>query len=512
MSDQQGWTAPGASTPPGDATDDATGDTTGDPTGDTTGDTTGAARGDASRDSSGDAARDALGGTSGAVAADPTSDAGWGPPAGAAPTVPLPQPDASDASDVSSVSSVSGTPGPSGSAYPPPSWWGPQPTPGPAAATPADPGRAGYPPPGAAGYPPPGGAYPPPSSTPLPQASGPGRPAPVQPPGWVPPQLAPKPGIIPLRPLNLGEIWGGVMTAVRGNPAATIGLALVTTAVALVPLTLIGVWLASTLSARTAGLDSFDPALDGYATASGSAAAVGATAASLTPQLAMYVTALLLPLFMAVVIGQGVQGRRIGLGETARAARGRILPALGVVLLIGLAAFLAVGVLIGIVVATWVGSGGGGGAALVTFLVFVAFVVLFVFFSVRWGFALTIVVLEGAGPTLALRRSWTLTRKRGFWRIFGIRLLTGIVAFFASSVITAPLGFLVGFLSADAATGTAWVLVLLQAGTVLVQSVLLTPFTAGVDSLLYVDQRIRYEGLDVALLQQSPQGRAAQVP
>ncbi|WP_323097288.1 glycerophosphoryl diester phosphodiesterase membrane domain-containing protein [Intrasporangium sp. YIM S08009] len=492
MSDQQGWTAPGASTPPGDATGDATG----------------AARGDTSRDTSGDAVPDALGDVSDASdgsAGDPTSDAGWGPPAGAAPTGPVPQSDA---------------PGTSGSAYPPPAWWGQQPTAGPAPVPPADashpaPGGA-YPPPGGVGTPPPGPAYPPPSGTPLPQASGPGRPAPVQPPGWVPPQLAPKPGIIPLRPLNLGEIWGGVMTAVRGNPAATIGLALVTTAVVLVPLTLLGIWIASTVTARTASFDSsFDPAFGGYADSSGSTSAfLGGTLASLVPQLAMYATALLLPLFMAVVIGQGVQGRRIGLGETVRAARGRILPALGVVLLIGLAAFLALGALVGIVVATWIGSGDGGGgtAAFVTFLVFVAFVVLFVFFSVRWGFAMTIVVLEGAGPTLALRRSWTLTRKRGFWRIFGIRLLTGIVAAIAGAVITAPLGFLVGFMTSDSPTSTAWVLVLVQAGTVLVQSVLTTPFTAGVDSLLYVDQRIRYEGLDVALLQQSQQGRDAQVP
>lgn len=80
-----------------------------------------------------------------------------------------------------------------------------------------------YPPPGPAGLPTPGAA--------LPQAAAPVAPvapAGYQPPGWAPPQLAPKPGIIPLRPLTLGEIWSGVMTAVPGNPTATIGLALVT--------------------------------------------------------------------------------------------------------------------------------------------------------------------------------------------------------------------------------------------------------------------------------------------
>ena len=224
-------------------------------------------------------------------------------------------------------------------------------------------------------------------------------------------------------------------------------------------------------------------------------------------------TALLLPLFMAVVIGQGVQGRRIGLGETARAARGRILPALGVVLLVGLAALVFVALLIGSVAAAWAatGDGGGGGAALLTFVAVVVGIVGFVLFSVRWAFAVTIVVLEGVRPVRALRRSWQLTRKRGFWRIFGIRLLTGIVVGIVGSVITVPVGVVVGMLAGDSETNAAWMFVVLQAGSVLVQSVLTTPFSSGVDSLLYVDQRIRYEGLDMALLQQAQQGNDAPV-
>lgn len=421
MSDQQGWADPEASTPPGEATPDALSEVSAWATGD----------------------------------ADPTADAGWGPP----PSHLAP-------------------PGP---AYPPP------------------------------GYPPSG--YPPSSSAPSASAA-PGRPGGALPPaGWTPPQLAPKPGIIPLRPLTLGEIWSGVMTAVRGNPAATIGLALVTTAVVLVPLTLIGIWLSTTLSDPTTLDPMFDPAVDGGAGQTGGATVfLGGEVASIVPMLAGYVTTLLLPLFMAVVIGQGVQGRRIGLGETARAARGRILPAVGVLLLIGLAAFAVLALLVGVVVVAWVATGDGpaGGAALVTFVAGVLGVVVFVLFGVRWAFAITIVVLEGVRPVPALRRSWQLTRKRGFWRIFGIRLLTGIVTAIAGSVITAPIGLLVGVLASDALTNAAWMLVLLQAGTVLVQSVLTTPFSSGVDSLLYVDQRIRYEGLDVALLQQTPRGHDAQ--
>ena len=37
--------------------------------------------------------------------------------------------------------------------------------------------------------------------------------------------MAPKPGVIPLRPIGLGEILDGAFTSVRRNPKATIGLA-----------------------------------------------------------------------------------------------------------------------------------------------------------------------------------------------------------------------------------------------------------------------------------------------
>ena len=59
------------------------------------------------------------------------------------------------------------------------------------------------------------------------------------------------------------------MTAVRANPAATIGLALVTTAVVLVPLTLIGLWVTSSQSGAAGVGPVFDPAADGSADQSG---------------------------------------------------------------------------------------------------------------------------------------------------------------------------------------------------------------------------------------------------
>src|ERR1700682_3027818 len=95
--------------------------------------------------------------------------------------------------------------------YPPPGYQGYPP-----------PGYQGYPPPGYQGYPPPG--YPPPGyqGYPPPGYPPPGYPPPGSPPPPVPPAL--KPGVIPLRPLTLSDIFNGAVAYIRANPKATLGL------------------------------------------------------------------------------------------------------------------------------------------------------------------------------------------------------------------------------------------------------------------------------------------------
>lgn len=315
------------------------------------------------------------------------------------------------------------------------------------------------------------------------------------------PQLAYRPGIVPLRPLTMTEIWSGVFTAIRGNPAATIGLALVTTLAVLAPLTVAGVWLTATMAGSTSSMGMVEGSeVDVFLAELGSA----------LPGFSIYVTALLLPLFIAVVIGQGVQGRTVGMGETWRVARRRILAALGTVLTQGLLFVVGSALLVFVVVivaqtaptavAVTVGIAAG-------LLAIAAWVLL----SVRWAFATTAVVLENLSPWKALARSWRLSRKRGFWRVFGIRLLTNIVTAIVMWMVSLPVLFVLFFVasgvsgaSGDPAGSPLWMMPVIQGVLTLVQAVPFAPFIAGVDSLLYVDQRIRYEGLDVQLLQQPP--------
>lgn len=41
----------------------------------------------------------------------------------------------------------------------------------------------------------------------------------------------PQPGIIPFRPLDLGDLYGGAIAAIRGNPLALVGISFAASAV-----------------------------------------------------------------------------------------------------------------------------------------------------------------------------------------------------------------------------------------------------------------------------------------
>jgi len=102
----------------------------------------------------------------------------------------------------------------------------------------------------------------------------------------------------------------------------------------------------------------------------------------------------------------------------------------------------------------------------------------------------------------ALRRSGVLVR-RSWWRIFWILVLTVVIASFVSQVLRIPFvifgGGATGLsrLTDPTGAGTA-TLVLSYIGAGVAQTIV-APFTAGVRALLYVDRRMRAEGLDVAL-------------
>ena len=110
-----------------------------------------------------------------------------------------------------------------------------------------------------------------------------------------------------------------------------------------------------------------------------------------------------------------------------------------------------------------------------------------------------------------MSRAWSLT-KGAFWRTFGTLVLMVIIYMVISFAISIPFSaprFIAP--SVDPVTGdvlqTRFVVntAISTVGGVIVSTVAL-PFVAGVITLLYIDRRMRKEGLDITLAQQPPAG------
>ncbi len=355
-------------------------------------------------------------------------------------------------------------PGPFG---PPPGWPGQPPSgeygyPPPYPVSPPPPGYPGYPGypghPGYPGYPPSGYSHP-----------GPGYPPPGYPGGtpW-------KPGIIPLRPLSLSDIFNGEVAYVRANPRATLGM---TTGVVLITSAL--------------GL------LIGHS-APPAAGDVGMLVGVLTGATAAVLATILLSGMLTVVVARAVQGIPITVGQAWQRVRDR-LPAL---IALTLLEILAVVLLIAAVVATIAvvaRTVDGAMAALVGFplvlLLIAALAALFTLLSL----APMAIVLERASVAASVTRSVALARPQ-FWRIFGIRLLASIVAVVVAGAVSVPFDIVGQVVSVNGGPEAPSLLqmTVVTIGQAIGQ-IITTPFTAGVIVLLYVDARIRSEAFDFVL-------------
>ncbi len=392
--------------------------------------------------------------------AQPEPQQPWPPPP---PQVPQQQP-----------ARLPGTPPPPGVPYPPP-------------------GGAAYPPPAGAAYPPPGPGQPPPGGRP----AGPG--------GWQQgyvPVAELRPGIIPLRPLTLGDIYGAVMKTIRGNVGATVGLAFLTTLIAMVPSTAVGAWLGALA-------DPSSDAADPYANDSGFALGL---VGGYIPSIFIAFATIILTGFIAYVVGQGVLGRKVSAGETWDGTKGRLLAVVGGSLLTGFIQLVVLLALLAIPIVMLVLASNGDASLAVAIVLFVvlllAAVVASLFLWTRFSFVSASIVLERIGVIAGIGRSWRLTSGTPFWRVLGIRFLTTILVAVLGQILAFPIS-LIGSL-ALLGTGNETHVFLFQAViaglTGLITGTITTPFSAGVDAVLYVDQRIRREGLDVQLISAAQAG------
>ncbi|MEZ0165553.1 hypothetical protein AB2L27_12395 [Kineococcus sp. LSe6-4] len=349
---------------------------------------------------------------------------------------------------------------------------------------------------GAPGAPAAGGPVPPPVTGWGAAPAGPGGvPGPARP-------QTPRPGIVPLRPLGLGEIWDGAFRAFRQNPKVMVGLsAIVVVATSLVSL------VASVVTTRdTLGL------LDRLQAAP---ADVGADEVFSVVQRSLPLLGLSLVLQLVAVqvlngmlitsVSRAVLGRTVGFGELWRICRPRILPLVGLSLVVSLASLLvgvvtlAPGIVLLVVSESGTGIGLGVAAVLLGAL---AWVVGAAYLWVKWSLATPAMLLEQLGVGASLGRSFRLTR-RSFWRLFGIQLLTAAVVYAVVAAVGFPFSLVGGVVSAAVGdpSSTAGVAAQQSIATLgsMVGSIVAYPFLASVTALLYVDLRMRREGLDVEL-------------
>ncbi len=303
-----------------------------------------------------------------------------------------------------------------------------------------------------------------------------------------------KPGVVPLRPLGLGEVLDGAVGVLRRYPRPALGLAAL---VALVS-TVCNVLLLVTAFEPLFDIDT--AALDRGDTAALEDAIGGALAGVSLSALLALVSGAVMTGAITAVVGKAVLGQPMTFGQAWTQVRSRLLPLIGLallVLVIVAGAFIAA-TLAGVAV---IAALGGVGALVGVPLIFAGAVVA-VWLYVRLSLAPCALVLERTGIVASLRRSAVLVR-RDWWRVFGVLLLTFVIGLFVSQVVQLPFsalgaGSFSGIVDPDTDVLATRSLVLTAIGGGLAAT-LVAPFTAGVRALLYVDRRIRAEGLDVSL-------------
>lgn len=378
-----------------------------------------------------------------------------------------------------------GSPPPS---YGPPPGYGPPPT-----GWSAPPGYA--PPPPGYGPPPPGYGYGPPAG--YGPSDGPGGPG-----GWTPP---PKPGLIPLRPLGFGTLMGAPFQVLRRNPKPTFGSALLIQAVVvLASLVVVG------------GVSVFAVSRIGMAKSGDvDAVAAGAVTSVLLSALVPIVLSLIgSALLQGVIVGEvarGTVGEKLRMRALWRGITGRRWALIAWVLLVTAALIVAIAILGGLVtVLVLLGPGGIAAGVILGIFGGLALIALGIWIGIKVSLVPSVIVLERASIRTAIARSWSLTHGY-YWRTFGVLALIAIILGFASQIVTIPISLIYSFAvvlidptGASGANGSAIVVAIGSYLVMILVSIVVSSITSIVQSaaacLVYIDLRMRKEGLDLALV------------
>ncbi|WP_283138469.1 hypothetical protein [Rhizohabitans arisaemae] len=302
-----------------------------------------------------------------------------------------------------------------------------------------------------------------------------------------PPQ-APRPGVIPLRPLGLGDILDGTIKTIRANPAATLGLSAVVAAVGAVPLVLTQAYLENSLNTTLA----VDADADVDAALTSLVVALAGLAVSILVQA---VAATMLTGLLITVLGRSVFGEKIGIAEAWRVSLRRMAGLVGYAFLSLAISVAPLLLFIGGFVLWAQVSGFSAVMVPLMLLALLVFLAWYLFIWARLSLTAPAIMQERIGIIPAMRRSWTLTSGDS-WRVLGILILTSLLVSVVGSAFALPFTLAGGF--AVAAGGVTISAVLSGLGSV-IYGMLGYPVIAGVTGLLYTDRRMRAEGFDLVL-------------
>ena len=315
-----------------------------------------------------------------------------------------------------------------------------------------------------------------------------------------------KPGIIPLRPLSIGDIYQGAFAAIKTNARTMFGFTAALLGVVLVisiatNYAIINLVLPNYLSPSS-------PYAAVFTSLSGSFSQLGGT-------LLQVLATVLLSGLIVVAVSRSVLGRVASSKEVWERTKSKFLPLIGLNIITSIISGLMM--IIGIVVFFVLLASAAStaktdreflqdlGVSLVGLLILMVISALVSsYLSIKFSVASPAMVLENLGVFAAIGRSWSLTRGN-FWRLFGINILTAII----TSIVAGIFGGIAGALGAIfvvagssspedviASLNTTYILTMVMST---IAQLLILPFTSSVNALLYIDLRMRKEGLDVEL-------------
>ncbi|MDP9027479.1 MAG: hypothetical protein M3N46_07960, partial [Actinomycetota bacterium] len=322
----------------------------------------------------------------------------------------------------------------------------------------------------------------------------------------------PKPGLIPLRPLTLGTILGAAFQTLRRNPGATLAPALILTMIVAV---IQALGSAGFLTQYLGAVTDLGTSSGSVSFSSGSSVpagllsgGVGLVATSLVSSIFTLIVTAIVAGIVTLQVASSTLGSRLRLGGLWGRLSGRRGALIGWALLSAAVVLVALGVVFGLLVLLGsTGSAGVGIAVLLGLVLGAGLVVISAWLWVKLGFVPAALVLERTSIRLSMARSWALTRG-SFWRIFGIRLLVLAMISVATQIVAGPISLIFSLggtvLSPNGASTTAATnslvlsLIVTQGVTAIVSAVGLVVSSA-TTSLLYLDRRMRLEGLDLDL-------------